>query len=86
MQRTVQHDVRGRRVVVVATPETTKVITAYDRCDRCIAKAVYMVVFNNGDLYFCAHHFRENEDAFMEKALDIYDEDDEILVNPPAEE
>lgn len=68
--------------MVVTTPETTKVISAHDRCDRCIAKAVYMVVFNNGDLYFCAHHFREHEDSFMEVALDIFDETDEVLVNP----
>lgn len=71
---------------MIEAPETTKVITAHDRCDRCIAKAVYMVVFNNGDLYFCAHHFREHEDSFMESALDIYDETDEVLVTPPISE
>ncbi len=65
-------------------PETMKVIGPLERCDRCIAKAVFMVVFNNGDLYFCAHHFREHEDNFIESALDIYDEHDEVLVNPSA--
>lgn len=63
-------------------PETTKVIGPLERCDRCIGKAVFMVVFNNGDLYFCSHHFREYEDSFIESALDIYDEHDEVLLNP----
>lgn len=63
-------------------PNITKVIGPLDRCDRCIAKAVYMVVFNAGDLYFCAHHFREHEDGFMETALDIYDEHDEVMLDP----
>ena len=62
--------------------ETAKVIQPQDRCDRCIAKAFYMVVFNRGDLYFCAHHFREHEDSFIETALDIYDETDEVLLEP----
>ena len=63
-------------------PKTMKVIGPLERCDRCIAKAVFMVVFNSGDLYFCAHHFREHEDNFMETALDIYDEHDEVPVTP----
>jgi hypothetical protein len=60
------------------TPQ--KVIQPQDRCDRCIGKAVYMVVFASGDLYFCGHHFRDNEDHFINTALNIYDEDDEILM------
>lgn len=63
---------------------STKVIQDMDRCDRCIQKAVFMVVFNSGDLYFCGHHFREHEDAFMNEALDIYDETDEILMESGA--
>jgi hypothetical protein len=63
------------------TPETSeKIIQPKDRCDRCIAKAAYMVVFTSGDLYFCGHHFRENEQHFVDTALNIYDEDDEILM------
>ena len=69
---------------MIEAPETMKVIQPQDRCDRCIAKAVYMVVFNNGDLYFCNHHFREHEDHFMETALDIYDENDEVLTTPES--
>jgi hypothetical protein len=63
-----------------ATEAPQKVIQPQDRCDRCIAKAVYMVVFLSGDLYFCGHHFRDNEDHFINTALNIYDEDDEILM------
>lgn len=59
-----------------------KVIGPKDFCDRCVARAVYMVVFNSGDLYFCAHHFRANEDSFMTVALDIFDETDVVEVNP----
>lgn len=59
---------------------SSKVIKETDRCDRCIQKAAYMVVFNQGDLYFCNHHFRQYEDTFIAKAIDIYDEDDEVLM------
>ena len=61
-----------------------KIIQPQDRCDRCIAKAVYMVVFNNGDLYFCRHHFQKNEDFFVNTALDIYDETDTVLIGSGA--
>lgn len=61
-----------------------KIIQPQDRCDRCIAKAVYMVVFNNGDLYFCRHHFQEHEDTFVNTALDIYDETDTVLIGSGA--
>lgn len=60
--------------------KSSKVIKETDRCDRCIQKAAYMVVFQNGDLYFCNHHFRQYEDTFIDKAIDIYDEDDEVLM------
>lgn len=59
----------------------SKVIKETDRCDRCIQKAVYMVVFNHGNLYFCNHHFKEHEDNFIEKALDIYDDTDETIMS-----
>lgn len=59
-------------------------IQPQDRCDRCVAKALYMVVFNNGDLYFCGHHFQEHEDIFVNTALDIYDETDTVLIGAGA--
>lgn len=62
----------------VETPNT--IIQPLDRCDRCIQKAVYMVVFNAGDLYFCRHHFQEHEDTFINTALDIYDDTDTVLI------
>jgi hypothetical protein len=65
--------------------ETSKtIIQPQDRCDRCIQKAVYMVVFNNGDLYFCRHHFQEHEDVFVNTALDIYDDTDTVLIGSGA--
>lgn len=63
---------------------SAKVIKETDRCDRCIQKAVYMVVFNQGSLYFCNHHFRQYEDTFIAQALDIYDETDEVLMSSGA--
>lgn len=58
--------------------ETNKILTALDRCDRCIAQAYYMVALKNGDLYFCRHHFSKYEDDLMDIALDIYDESDTL--------
>ncbi len=60
----------------MTTSLSTKVIQPFDNCDRCIAKAAYMVVFDAGDLYFCRHHFNKYQDSFMESALSIFDEDD----------
>lgn len=61
--------------------ETSKtIIQPQDFCDRCVARAAYMVVFNNGDLYFCRHHFHEHEDIFVNTALDIYDDTDTVLI------
>jgi hypothetical protein len=58
--------------------ETNKILTALDRCDRCIAQAYYMVALKSGDLYFCRHHFSKYEDDLMDIALDIYDESDTL--------
>lgn len=64
------------------TMETSKtIIQPQDFCDRCVARAAYMVVFNNGDLYFCRHHFHEHEDTFVNTALDIYDDTDTVLID-----
>lgn len=60
--------------------ETKTIIQPADRCDRCVARALFMVVFNAGDLYFCSHHFQEHEDIFVNLALDIYDHTDTILI------
>jgi hypothetical protein len=84
MQRTFRR-VWGEVMLETNEVETSeKIITPKDYCDRCIAKAAYMVVFLSGDLYFCGHHFRENEKHFVNTALNIYDENDEILMESGA--
>ena len=64
--------------------QSETIIKPQDKCDRCIQKAVYMVVFNNGDLYFCRHHFQKHEDTFINTALDIYDDTDTVLIGSGA--
>jgi hypothetical protein len=53
-----------------------KVITPYDYCDRCVAKAYFLVSLGSGDLYFCGHHFSKYEDALVDLALNIYEHSD----------
>lgn len=57
-----------------------KIIQPQDRCDSCIAKAAYVVAFSAGSLYFCGHHFRNNEEYFINNSLNIFDENDETIV------
>ncbi len=46
-----------------------------DRCDRCGAQAFVRATLRGGlDLLFCAHHWRDNEDALREQAVQIVDE------------
>jgi hypothetical protein len=50
-------------------------LTAADRCDRCGARAyVRVTLLNGGELYFCAHHAREHEDALRDVAATIDDQ------------
>lgn len=58
--------------------EPVKAIGPTDRCDSCNAKAFYMVMFESGELFFCRHHFVKHENAFLEKACDIFDDQDFI--------
>lgn len=46
-----------------------KQVTTKERCDSCSAKAQYEVTFSLGMLYFCNHHFKENEKAFKYKLV-----------------
>jgi hypothetical protein len=48
--------------------EVSKVNTS-ERCDSCPARAQYEVIFSLGMLYFCNHHFKENEKAFKYKLV-----------------
>lgn len=49
-------------------------VISRNRCDRCIAMAYYMTVFDSGDLYFCRHHFLEHEEVIRETAYYVIDE------------
>ncbi|CAB4153288.1 hypothetical protein UFOVP621_65 [uncultured Caudovirales phage] len=48
--------------------EISKVDT-FERCDSCSARAQYEVSFSSGMLYFCGHHFKQNEKAFKYKLV-----------------
>lgn len=61
-----------------------KVISPQDHCDRCVAKAYFMVALKTGDLYFCNHHFSKYESDLVGIALDIYDESDSLLMKTGA--
>ena len=52
-------------------------VISRNRCDRCIAKACYMTVFDSGDLYFCSHHFLKHEEVIRENAYYVIDESTE---------
>lgn len=43
-------------------------------CDVCRFQAYYMVVLESGNLFFCGHHYRRNEVALYEVALEVVDE------------
>ena len=45
-----------------------------DRCDRCGAQAFVIVKGVSGELYFCGHHYNQNEKALVKFAYEIIDE------------
>jgi hypothetical protein len=50
-------------------------LTAADRCDRCGARAYVRVLLPNDlELLFCAHHNRQHASALSKIAVDIHDE------------
>lgn len=56
--------------------EAARVLNAQDRCDTgsCGAQAYYLVLFDQGELLFCGHHFNKNENLLREKAYHIVDQ------------
>lgn len=62
------------------TASSQNVLTKMDRCDvsDCPAQAWVLVQFVTGELYFCAHHYNENETGLFDTAVDIVDERDRI--------
>jgi hypothetical protein len=71
-------------VVDLETEPTSKPIKAIgprDYCDNCkIAKAMYLVKFPFGELFFCGHHFTKHEASLIEKAYEIFDDTDYIEI------
>jgi hypothetical protein len=49
-------------------------VTARQLCDVCGFQAYHMVVLASGRLFFCGHHFRENEVGLHDVALELVDE------------
>ncbi len=64
--------------MVTTTPDT-RLLDAFDRCDRCGAQAYVRVVLSSGgELLFCAHHGRAHSDKLEQVALSIQDNSDQI--------
>jgi ribosomal protein L37E len=56
------------------TLEKKRVLTNFDFCDRCGAKAFVSASGMNGILYFCGHHFSVHELKLNKWAYKINDE------------
>jgi hypothetical protein len=55
--------------------ESVLALTAVDRCDRCGARAYVRVLLPNDlELLFCAHHSRQYASALRKIAVEIRDE------------
>lgn len=61
-------------------------LTANDRCDSCSAQAYVQVFLQKGDLLFCAHHFKENEDKLIINSIRIHDEMHKLFPTKPEPE
>lgn len=65
------------------TTETPEIeLTTADRCDNCGAQAYVQVFLLEGDLLFCAHHFKKNEDTLVRKAVRVQDETHKLEKKP----
>jgi len=45
---------------------TSTAILTRETCDRCPAVAQFRTFLTSGELFFCAHHYAENEQALTE--------------------
>lgn len=61
-------------------------LTVSDRCDSCGAQAYVQVFLDSGDLLFCGHHFKKNEDRLVNEATHIHDELHKLQKTPVIEE
>lgn len=58
-----------------------KPLTHSDRCDRCGGQAYVKIGMLHGDLLFCAHDWRKNEEAAIKQAHGVQDERDKLLLS-----
>lgn len=60
-------------------------LTVTDRCDRCGAQAYVRTVLGSGsELFFCNHHWHDNENRLRQIAVNIQDQTDRLDVTPSA--
>ena len=75
-----------REAVVTTAVAPSAPLTAEDRCDRCGAQAYLRVeLATGGELLFCAHHARENGEAFKEIAVNVQDETHKLTGTPAGD-
>lgn len=53
--------------------EEQRELTGHDRCEKCIAQAYYLAVYEVGELAFCRHHFIEIKELLEDSAKYIID-------------
>ncbi len=61
----------------------TQPLTSADRCDSCGAQAYVQVFLEQGDLMFCAHHFKEYEDKLVASSSHIHNESHKLIPTKP---
>ena len=59
-------------------------MNAYDRCDRCGAQAYVRVMFVNGELMFCGHHFDKHQPSFTVDKYAVLEDTRQTLVSSNA--
>jgi len=61
--------------------EIKYVLSSIDRCDQCSAEALVLVKGVTGQLMFCGHHYKINEEALSKFAYETIDERDKLIEN-----
>jgi hypothetical protein len=85
--RTQKPAVREEEGDVTGAIAPTRPLTALDLCDRCGAQAYVRVLLpNQGELLFCAHHGREHAKALAKVAVDIQDETGRLITQETTPE
>jgi hypothetical protein len=57
-------------------------LTALDRCDACDAQAYVLVKGVSGELLFCGHHYKVNNNEKLKAfAFEVIDETERLIEN-----